>query len=266
MLELIVRDPESPARRPVLLFVHGFWHAAWCWDEFFMPFFACNGFACRALSLRGHGGSPSRERLRWVSMRDYVDDLAEIASRLPEPPVLVGHSGGGFVVQKYLEEHDAAGAVLLASMPPTGALPTVLNVAKHHPGAFMRAVGSLSLAPIVATTELARAQFFSASMPEEQVRDYQRRLQDDSFRAFLDLIALDLVRVQRVRRAPMLVLGAAGDALLSPRRVRRTAETYIAEVHVFPGMAHDMMLDAEWQAVAERVLTWLDREFPARAS
>jgi hypothetical protein len=39
---------------------------------------------------------------------------------------------------------------------------------------FLRANLSLSLAPLVATPQLARSLFFSASMPKEQVTSYQR--------------------------------------------------------------------------------------------
>jgi len=28
--------------------------------------------------------------------------------------------------------------------------------------------------------------------------------------------------------------------------------------HVFPGMGHGMMLEADWRKVAQRVLDWLD--------
>ena len=38
-LERIDRHPTSPvAARPPLLFVHGAYCAAWCWDEHFLPF------------------------------------------------------------------------------------------------------------------------------------------------------------------------------------------------------------------------------------
>jgi non-heme chloroperoxidase len=29
----------------------------------------------------------------------------EVADKLPAPPVLIGHSMGGMVIQKYLEKH-----------------------------------------------------------------------------------------------------------------------------------------------------------------
>jgi pimeloyl-ACP methyl ester carboxylesterase len=264
MLELIDRRPAQASVSPPLLFVHGFWHGAWCWDEHVMPYLAGHGYDCHAVSLRGHGGSPGRERLRRTRIRDFVDDVVETAGRLTREPVLVGHSMGGFVVQKYLERHSAAGAVLLASVPPTGALRATLNVARRSPAAFLKVNLTLRLGPLVSTPELARAHFFSASMPREHVEAHQRRLQDDSYLALLDLLVLDLVKTRRVRRVPMLVLGASDDALMSPGQVRRTARAYGTQAEIFPDMAHDMMLEPGWKEVAERIAAWLGEQFGDR--
>lgn len=42
-----------------------------------------------------------------------------------------GHSMGGYVVQKYLETHDATAGVLMASAPPQGAMGASLRIAAH---------------------------------------------------------------------------------------------------------------------------------------
>ena len=63
-LEVITREPETDARPTPVLFVHGMFHGAWCWEEHFLPYFAQRGYAAHALSLRGHVGSEGRERLR----------------------------------------------------------------------------------------------------------------------------------------------------------------------------------------------------------
>ena len=210
-------EAEPPARNTPLLFVHGAWYAAWSWDEFFLPYFASQGYACSAPSLRGHGASSGRDRLRWTRLREYVDDVADAVAHLPAQPILIGHSMGGFLVQKYLEEHAALGAVLVAPIPPTGAWRAALYILRQHPISFVKGNLSLSLAPLVATPELARDLFFSASMPDERVKKYQQRLQDESYLAFLDLVALDLVKTRRVNRVPMLVVGAEDDTLVSQR-------------------------------------------------
>jgi hypothetical protein len=72
---------------------------------------------------------------------------------------------------------------------------------------------------------LVREAYFSPDFPDEQLAEYWKQMQDESYRAFLDMVALDLPRPHRVK-ARMLVLGAARDNMLSAvkswRRRRRT--------------------------------------------
>lgn len=257
MLELIQKGTSTESHPAPLLFVHGSWHAAWCWDEHFLDFFAERGYACYALSLRGHGASHGQEQLRRNRIADYVDDVADTVARLPTCPILVGHSMGGFVVQKYLEQHTASGVVLLGSLPPTGAWRPTLYIAGRHPISFAKVHASLRLAPVVATRELVRDLLFSASTPDEQVNAYHQRVEDEGYLAFLDMLVLDLVRTRRVNRVPTLVLGAEHDTIVSRRQIRRTAALYGAEVEIFLGMGHDVMLEPGWQGVATRIDGWL---------
>ena len=95
-------------------------HGAWCWADHFLGFLADRGFDAYALSLRGHGKSGGRERLRWTSLADYVDDVERVAAGLPREPVVVGHSMGGMVAAQYLARRRPAAAGLLAPAPPGG--------------------------------------------------------------------------------------------------------------------------------------------------
>jgi pimeloyl-ACP methyl ester carboxylesterase len=81
MLEVIDKGATSASHPHPLLFVHGAWHAAWCWDEHFLPYFADRGYRAVALSLRGHGGSATPKPLRALSFTDYIEDIA-----CPRPP------------------------------------------------------------------------------------------------------------------------------------------------------------------------------------
>ncbi len=255
-LETIKEEPQYDARSTPILFVHGMSHAAWCWAEHFLPYFARHRYAAHALSLRGHGGSEGRERLRWTALSEYVSDVAQVAGQMERPPVLVGHSMGGMVVQKYLESNATPAAVLLASVPPGGVGPATLRISVGHPLLFMKANLAMSMIPLFSTPQLAREYLFSPGMPEDKVRAYCSRLQDESYRAYLDMMGLDLPRPERVR-VPILVLGAADDRLITPGEVEATARAYRTQAEVLPGMAHDMMLEAGWQAVADRILIWL---------
>ena len=94
MLEVIDKGSATEAHPVPLLFVHGAYHAAWCWDENLLDFFADRGFRAVALSLRGHGASTRSTPLNSCSVADYVDDLCGAAEKLRCEPVLIGHLPG----------------------------------------------------------------------------------------------------------------------------------------------------------------------------
>lgn len=260
---MIDKGPGRDADKTPLLFVHGAWHGAWCWDEHFLDFFAAKGYRSVAVSLRGHGKSPAPKPMQFCSMADFVDDVASVADGLPEPPVVIGHSMGGFVVQKYLESHDAPAAVLLASVPPSGIGRFLLRRFRLHPWltarhlAITKSAGSMGRTP-----ELARESFFSDSVPHADVTRYAAGLDEEYVgKHVLGMLWLDLPKPALVN-APVLVLGAENDILFTPREVRKTAAAYHTEAEFIPGMAHDMMLEPGWPGVAERIHAWLETRCP----
>jgi alpha-beta hydrolase superfamily lysophospholipase len=171
---------------------------------------------------------------------------------------------GGFVIQKYLEDHIAPGAVLLSSPPPTGLLGTALRIARRRPLIFAKVNLTLSLWPVVATPQLAREAFFSDDLSDEQMLVYWKQIQDESYMAFLDMVALDLPKTEKIR-TPVLVLGVARDNMLAPSEIEATARAYNTQAEIIADVAHNSMLDPRWQSVAERILAWLPRGHSAAA-
>lgn len=275
-LELITRRPgearetgeggeggEATCRAPVL-FVHGGWHGAWCWDEHFLSYFAERGFTAYAFSFRNHWKSRSSGSVRWLRGSDYVADLHQIVDEIVrqtgQRPVLVGHSMGGYVVQRYLERWKAPAAVLLASLPSHGLLPGTLRQFRKHPWAVIKVLLMMSPRAAIATPQLARDALFSSQLPEDQLEAYYSRMQEESFFIFLEMMFLRLPRprrVKRMQRVPMLVLDCSGDAQFTAAEARSTARAYNAEFCLFRGMAHDMMLEPDWEEVASRIIHWL---------
>lgn len=253
-LETITRIPANQKYKTPLLFVHGMWHGAWCWDEFFLPFFADAGYHVTALSLRGHAGSEGK--IVGSSIMDYVRDVEEVAKTLPTPPMLIGHSMGGFIVQKFLEQHSAPAGVLLAPAPPYGIWNGAWLVFKHSPLTMLKIMTRFRLQPLVETPESVRWAFFSDDLPHERLLKYHAKMNDESFRMFLDLLGLNLVRTKKIN-TPLLVLGARDDTVIPNGDVERTARAYATTAEFFPHMAHDMMLEKGWQGVAERIMQWL---------
>lgn len=258
-LEILSKKPKGVSRAAPILFVHGAWHGAWCWKKNFMPYFAEKGYASYALSLRGHGNSDRPPHFRWMRIADYVEDMAQVVGQLPEEPVLVGHSMGGLVVQKYLEEHTAPAAVLLAPVPVKGVLGTTLRIFFHHPLAFLKANLTWSLYPIIGKPKLAREAFFSVDIPPDTLNGYFSLIQDESYLAFLDMMLFKLPNPEKVS-TELLILGAENDAIFNPNEMEATAAAYDKKPEFFKGMAHDMMLEDGWQAVADRIIEWLDEK------
>jgi alpha-beta hydrolase superfamily lysophospholipase len=115
-------------------------------DEHFLDFFADKGFHAVAVSLRKHGNSHTMKP-RTCSVADYVNDVDSVAASLPTKPVIIGHSMGGFVVQKYLEKHSAPAGVLLASLPVSEASRGLLRIVARHPLRFALRSQMLSATP-----------------------------------------------------------------------------------------------------------------------
>lgn len=256
-LEVISRQPPEKVsgRDTPLLFLHGAYAAAWCWDEHFLPFFAERGYASHALSVSGHGGSPGRDRLDSFGIDHYVRDVAEVVAHLPAPPVLIGHSMGGMVAQKYLESHEAAGLVLMASVPPQGLWAAALGMAFQRPG-MLNDLNSLLGGGRVALDTLREAMFAQPVGAEDLARWY-RRMQPESHRAIWDMTLFNLPLKSRMRLPPLLVLGAEHDTLIPSSQVAMTARHYGVEAEIFDGMGHGMMLERDWARVAGRILDWL---------
>ena len=259
MLDVIDTGPCPESDKAPLLFVHGAWHGAWCWDEHFLDFFAGKGYRSLAVSLRGHGKSAAPKPMHFCSIADFVDDVDSVAKGLPKRPVVVGHSMGGFVVQKYLESHDAPAAVLLASAPPRGIAGFLLRRFQRHPWNTARNMATAkSLRSVGGTPELARESFFSELTPDADVERYAAQLGEEYLGRFvLEMLWLNRPRTNLVT-APLLVLGAEDDICFTPKEVHATAGAYHTEAEIFPKMGHDMMLEPGWAAVAERIHAWLD--------
>jgi pimeloyl-ACP methyl ester carboxylesterase len=257
-LEIISKHPAQNEQATPLLFIHGMFHGAWCWDVHFLDYFAEHGFAAYAVNLRGHGNSEGRAHLRWTRIADFVDDVADAVRQMPCPPILIGHSMGGFIIQKYLENHNAPGAVLLHSPPPAGLGRSALKIARRRPLTFAKVNVTLSLSPMIAAPELVREAFFSADLPDEELREYWKLMQDEPYMAFLDMVVLDLPKPAKVK-TPLLVLGGTRDNMLERSEIEATARAYHAQCEIIPDVAHSSMLELRWQTVAERILIWLKR-------
>lgn len=255
-LEVFSCLPARKTSRPPLLFIHGAFAGGWMWTDTFMPFLAEAGYPCHALSLRGHGGSYGREHIDWHSVNDYVDDVAAIVDWLGEAPVLIGHSMGGFIVQKYLEHHIVPGAALLCSVPPQGLIAAQFHMLFQKPHLFMD-LNSI-MGGDYADTSTLREALFAGEVDEAMLEIWLRRMQPESHQALWDMSMFNLPCLNAMSRPPMLILGAEHDVLVPAFLVQSTGQSYGLPVHIFRNMGHAVTHEKEWPLVAGTMSAWLD--------
>ena len=254
-LEVFSCQPDRKSNKPSLLFVHGAFAGGWMWTETFMPFFAAAGYPCYAVSLRGHGGSSGHEHMAWHSVADYVDDVKTVVDWLGEAPVLIGHSMGGFIVQKYLEHRPTPGVALLCSVPPQGLLASQFHLLLQKPQLFLE-INRIMSGDHTDTATLREA-LFAGEVDEAMLGIWLTKMQNESHRALLDMTMFSLPNLFAMHRPPMLILGAEQDALVPAFLVQTTAHTYGQRAHIFRAMGHAVTHEKEWPLVAAHLCDWL---------
>lgn len=97
---------ESTEKAVHVVLVPGFWLGAWAWDDV-VPHLEAAGLVPHAVTLPGlDPASTAADRAR-VTRDDHVDAVARLVDGLDGRVVLVGHSGGGPVVQQVADRDPA---------------------------------------------------------------------------------------------------------------------------------------------------------------
>jgi non-heme chloroperoxidase len=248
---------NGDAREPPLLFVHGGYCDAWCWEPHFLPWFAGQGYPAHALSLRGHGASGGHGSLFVAGLDDYAADVERVMAQLDIHPVLVGHSMGAAVVERLLATRPVRAAALIAPVPPAGLLTMAARLAAERPDYLMQ-MSQLNPARLSThVLETLRPFYFSDDVAPELLAEAASHLGAESPRALMDLSLRLHWQLPDRGGAPVMVLGAEGDRICSPEDVRATAAHHGVEPVFVPGLAHMMMLERRWQKPARALVDWL---------
>ncbi|WP_305989671.1 alpha/beta hydrolase [Roseibium sp. MMSF_3544] len=250
--QLHIPDAAATDDGPSLLFVHGSWHGAWCFDNF-LKFFAAAGIQAAALDLRGHGGLEQDDLFVVSGQSEMADDICEAVSALRRPAIVVGHSAGAAIAAQAASRMTLPGLVLLAPSPPAqipglAKLPEVPNGKPCPPPDF----------------ETARRRFYP-NFSEAEARGFYEMLTPESPALLNDRRALR-VKCDRTRiSGPCLVIAAGREdpTMHAEGQDLATARFFDAEYYFSADAGHCFMLEAEWQREAEIILRWYRKHFPS---
>lgn len=238
------------ARAPLLL-VHGAGHGAWCWERWLerLPEL---GREAWAPSLRNHPGSRAVDRETYqqrTGVDDYADDVAAVARHIGRPVVVVGHSMGGIVVQRFAQRHLAAGGrlaglVLLASVGP-GQLGPVRDAPVPTDQ------------PYAPSPERAAQLYFHSAAPDVVQHALEQICPESPSVVNEYSLGDGLPIAPEEITCPVLVVTAGHDHTVVPRD-GRIADYYGGTWLHDAEDGHDLMLEAGWADLLQRIVEWAD--------
>jgi pimeloyl-ACP methyl ester carboxylesterase len=246
-----------------VVFVHGAFCGGWAFNAFREPFESA-GFETHAPNLPHHERGADLEQLALSGLKDYAHAITHYVHNLRAPPVLVGHSLGGLVVQLAAAQTPVAGLVLLAPSAPWGVPATTLD---EHSNQFgLSLLGDYWRRPVPPDYRVARATTLDR-LSREDARHAFARFVPESGRAIREAVQWwsdhSMASQAPVYRIAAPVLGLAGgkDRVNPSSTIRRVISRFPsgqAHFHEFPEMSHWLVGEPEAPDVAALALQWFE--------
>jgi pimeloyl-ACP methyl ester carboxylesterase len=257
-----------------VVFIHGMFMTGACWEGWVERFAAARRSA--DVFEWPHRDAPVAElrakhpdaELGGLTLERIVDEHAARIQSMPEPPVLVGHSMGGLIVQLLLDRGLGSAGVVIDSAPPQGVFSPKWSFLKSN----WPMISPFASAHEPRLIPLADFQYaFANTLPEEVARAmYERYVVPES-----RLIPRQsLTRVAHVdfakEHAPLLFVAGGADHIIpaslnASNHARYRAPGSMTSFKAFEGRDHLTIVEPGWEHVADYVLGWLDGLAPASA-
>ena len=240
--------------------------------EYFHDFYQSHGYKVLTPPWPGTVGEVEQIRrdpaaLAGVGVMELVNHYDRLVRTLDAPPILMGHSYGGLVVQMLLDRGLGAVGVAIDPVPPKGIL--------RLPWSAVRASSPVLSNPanVRRTVMLTFAQFhygFANTMSEQEARDaYARYAVPGPGRPVFQAAFANLnpwahatkINYANADRAPLLLIAGSEDHLVPAAVVRDNRKKYegseaITDYQEFAGRSHLLIAQKGWQEVAAYALSW----------
>ncbi|MGB0525269.1 MAG: alpha/beta hydrolase [Flammeovirgaceae bacterium] len=255
-LQYLYAKAGTASKKAPIVFVHGAYNNGHVWEKTFMPFFHQLGHDVYAIHLKDQEEAFQKKTLFSYTLNKYTQKLSSIIDLVESTPFVIGHSMGGLIVQKYLASNPdrVKGACLLAAVAPFGTKNT-MKMMFANPTQLMRYT-LLTLNPDIAKKYPPAYGLLSARSDEEMRKSFQSFIIRESIYALAGTF-MPKVNIERVKQTPLLVLGAAIDELILPKDIIKTGEIYGIEAKIYPEMGHFMMLEPDWEIIANDIVEGL---------
>jgi pimeloyl-ACP methyl ester carboxylesterase len=271
---------EAANLTPVL-FVHGAWLSSNSWENF-ATYFANRGYPVSAPEWPRKEGDVAKLRedadtIAGLGLTEVVDHYEQEIRALDEPPVLIGHSFGGLIVELLLDRGLGRAGVAMSPAPPKGILVLPFSSLKAASPALAHPSRWHGVVPL--TLEEFTYGFVNTFSPEDAQAAYEKYAVPETGQIFYEAGFANFhlhppteVHFKNADRAPLLIIGAEQDHTVPASLSRKQYEKYAkgtaqTDYIEFEARPHLLMAADGWEEVAAAIETWIERVLaPATAT
>ena len=250
-LEIIKEIPEVLKSKHPLIFVHGAAGGTWYFSNF-QEYFKDKGFISYALSLRGHGHSEGIEDIHHFRLKDYVDDLKSVIDSLDEKPILIGHSMGGAITQKYigLYQEEVKAAILLSSAKAGGIDEnSPLGLFFSDARSFLRMMRKKTGMEKMTLDDLLNETIFNGRFSDQELEKIKKKLTQESHLVKKDLLKPYIAHDVKIN-IPVYVIGSFDDHIIGLNDLNETAKAFNTKPIILNKLCHFLTIDPNWEMAA----------------
>jgi pimeloyl-ACP methyl ester carboxylesterase len=261
----------AAADRVPLMFVHGAWLSSGSWENF-SDYFAHRGFDVSAPEWPRKQGDveelrEATDEIEGLGLTEIVDHYEEQINALDEPPVLVGHSFGGLIVELLLDRGLGRAGVAMSPAPPKGILVLPFSSLKAAAPALAHPSRWHGIVPL--TLEEFTYGFVNTFSSEDAKAAYEAYAVPETGQIFFEAGFANFhlhppteVHFKSDDRAPLLIVGAEKDNTVPASLAKKQYEKYgkssaQTDYVEFPRRPHLMMIGEGWEEIAGRIESWL---------
>ncbi|MGO4772208.1 alpha/beta hydrolase [Flavobacterium sp. W22_SRS_FK3] len=253
------------AKSKTIVLVHGMFVNNNSWSEW-EAYFQQKGYTVYAPPHPGHEGDPYRLRktlhpgLVETGFIDVVTRMARFIDRLPEKPLVIGHSMAGLVVQKLLDLDKVHAAVSINGAPPRNVIPplTTLKIVWPAVNFFSRKRYYLG------SREWYNRAFFNTLQKSEQDKAYDLLAVPESRKIGRQTLLRSFSNADfKKPHHPILFIGGGKDSIFPPELTKKIASKYKdseskVDVKIFDDKSHYICGEKGWEEVADYILDWYE--------
>lgn len=206
-----------------------------------------------AISYRGHGRSDGD--LKGVGISDYVEDVKTVVDRISEKPILIGHSMGGAVIQRYVGEYEnTVTAMILLASATAPRMPVLETICKNIFDVSFWPCNLISIGVRIRGRCLRKSAFFAGGkVSDEDLEFASHHLQRESYSTILELMRKNYSSCYPTQHIPVMVIGSEKDKYFSRKSLVQTGIIYGVDPVILIEGGHDIMLDRNYEMAAKKI-------------